>query len=220
MFWNWNFEINPYVRASQTHYFLTLKTKLPYCFHNANRETKQKLGKHTLLQTKRQSHGWLTFPPAGVRREDNVRVPKVLAAGALGKKHLEILFCRKWNKRPRNSSCVPHDGWKQWHWSCNVLVESVFSWSFLFFMRLASLFLLLFFFSSTVNLSNLTVTLLDNERNFLYSMRFSPVFGCFFSALFSPFFSSSFSFFPAPIRSLEGLIYSLNMSLFRKDSMH
>jgi hypothetical protein len=24
-----------------------------------------------------------------------VRVPKVLAAGALGKKHLQILFCRK-----------------------------------------------------------------------------------------------------------------------------
>jgi cellulose synthase/poly-beta-1,6-N-acetylglucosamine synthase-like glycosyltransferase len=25
---------------------------------------------------------------------------------------------------------------------------------------------------------------------------------------------------PAPVRSLEGLIYSLNISLFRKDSMH
>jgi len=28
------------------------------------------------------------------------------------------------------------------------------------------------------------------------------------------------SLFSAPVRSLEGLIYSLNMSLFRKDSMH
>jgi len=53
------------------------------------------LGKHALLQTKRQSHGRLTFPPAGVRREKNKRVPKVPAAGALGKKHLQILFCRK-----------------------------------------------------------------------------------------------------------------------------
>ena len=65
------------------------------------------------------------FPPAGVRREKNVRVPKVLAAGALGKKHLHILFCRKWNKRPRNSSRVPPDGRKQWRWSCDVLVESI-----------------------------------------------------------------------------------------------
>ena len=33
------------------------------------------------------------------------------------------------------------------------------------------------------------------------------------------FFFLSF-FFLAPVRSLEGLIYSINMSLFRKDSMH
>ena len=39
-------------------------------------------------------------------------------------------------------------------------------------------------------------------------------FLCSFLALFSC------SFFAAPIRSLEGLIYILNMSLFRKDSMH
>jgi hypothetical protein len=75
------------------HYFLTLKrTNSLIHFYNANREKqKKKLGKHALLQTKRQSHGRLTFPPAGVRREKNVRVPNVLAAGALGKKHLQIL---------------------------------------------------------------------------------------------------------------------------------
>jgi len=39
--------------------------------------------------------------------------------------------------------------------------------------------------------------------------------------LFYALFLLSFSaLFAAPVRSLEGLIYSLNMSLFRKDSMH
>jgi len=57
---------------------------------------------------------------------------------------------------------------------------------------------------------------------------FFSVFGVSFSALFSLFFSYFFalsflffcSLFAAPVRSLEGFIYSLNMSLFRKDSMH
>jgi len=86
-------KLNPYVRASQTPLFPHLKkNKQPHSFYNPNREKqKKKLGKHALLQTKRQSHGRLTFPPAGVRREKNVRVPNVLAAGALGKKHLQIL---------------------------------------------------------------------------------------------------------------------------------
>jgi hypothetical protein len=71
------------------HYFLTLKKQTAsFILQREQRETKQKLGKHALLQTKRQSHGRLTFPSASVRREKNMRVPKVLAAGALGKKHL------------------------------------------------------------------------------------------------------------------------------------
>ena len=57
---------------------------------------------------------------------------------------------------------------------------------------------------------------------------FFSVFGVSFSALFSLFFSYFFalsflffcSLFAALVRSLEGFIYSLNMSLFRKDSMH
>ena len=74
------------------HYFLTLKKQTAsFILQRQQRETKQKLGKHVLLQTKRQSHGRLTFPPAGARREKNVRVPNVLAAGALAKKHLQIL---------------------------------------------------------------------------------------------------------------------------------
>jgi len=87
-----------------------------------------------------------------------------------------------------------------------------------------SLFLLFFFssppffssFSSTINLPNLIVTL-ANERNSLFSVFFSSVFGYFF--LFSLHFSPLFMlFFSAPVRSLEGLISSLNISLFRKDS--
>jgi len=138
---------NPYVRASHTPLFPHLKKKQTALFvlQRQQRATKQKLGKHALFQTKRQSHGRLTFPPTGVRREKNVRVPKVLAAGALGKKHLQILFCRKWNKRSRNSSSLLPDGRKQWRWSCDVLVESVFSCFFLFFLPLACLFLLLLF---------------------------------------------------------------------------
>jgi len=46
-----------------------------------------------------------------------------------------------------------------------------------------------------------------------------------FYALFSAFFTLFLLFFcplfiAAPVRSLEGLIYSLNMPLFWKDSMH
>ena len=57
--------------------------------------------KHALLQTKRQSQGRLTFPPTGVRREKNVRVPKVLVAGALGKKHLQILFLQEMKQKTK-----------------------------------------------------------------------------------------------------------------------
>ena len=45
------------------------------------------------------------------------------------------------------------------------------------------------------------------------SLAFFPLFFCSLSAIFC-------SLSAAPVRSLEGLIYSLNMSPFRKDSMH
>jgi hypothetical protein len=58
----------------------------------------------------------------------------------------------------------------------------------------------------------------------LASLSFLLVFPFSFFSVLSflfLFFSSPFSpLFAAPFRSLEGLIYSLNMSLFRKDSMH
>ena len=61
---------------------------------------------------------------------------------------------------------------------------------------------------------------------FLFFFRSSPF--CFYLASLLFFFSRLFSLvlffscspFAAPVRSLEGLIYSLNMSPFRKDSMH
>jgi len=56
---------------------------------------------------------------------------------------------------------------------------------------------------------------------------FSPFFLLFFCSPLLLFFLYSLlsflifcSLFPAPVRSLEGLIYSLNISLFRKDSIH
>jgi Ca2+-dependent lipid-binding protein len=52
---------------------------------------------------------------------------------------------------------------------------------------------------------------------FFFSV-FGYFFLCFFLSVFLLFFCSLFFF--ATVRSLEGLIYSLNMSLFRKDSMH
>jgi hypothetical protein len=45
-------------------------------------------------------------------------------------------------------------------------------------------------------------------------------FFSFFRLGFLSFLCSFLALFAAPVRSLEGLIYSLNMSLFRKDSMH
>ena len=54
---------------------------------------------------------------------------------------------------------------------------------------------------------------------FLFS-RFSRPFFLFCPALFSMFFLLPMLFFSLHVRSLEGLIYSLNISLFRKDSMH
>jgi len=48
---------------------------------------------------------------------------------------------------------------------------------------------------------------------------FSFAVSLLFSIL-SSLFLFFYSLFSAPVRSLEGLIYSLNMSLFRKDSMH
>ena len=87
----------------------------------------------------------------------------------------------------------------------------------------SSLFPFFSSFSSTINLPNIIVTL-ANERNFLYSLCFSLVFGCFFFRsflfVFLFFFCSLCSLFFFPVRSFKGLIYSLNMSLLRKDSMH
>jgi len=51
------------------------------------------------------------------------------------------------------------------------------------------------------------------------SLSFAVFFFFFFSPFFS-YFSTLLCSLSAPVRSLEGLIYSLNMSLFRKDSMH
>jgi len=149
-----------------------------------------------------------------------MRVPKVLAAGALRKKHLQILFAGNETKDQETAhACLLMDE--------NNDTEVVMCWcsqfssSFLFFLLSFSPFFFSsppFFssFSSTINLPNLTVTL-ANERNSLFSVFFSSVFGYFF--LFSLHFSPLFMlFFSAPVRSLEGLISSLNISLFRKDS--
>ena len=53
--------------------------------------------------------------------------------------------------------------------------------------------------------------------NNLPLLRFFPLFFCSLSAIFCSLFRYLFA---APVRSLEGLIYSLNMSSFRKDSRH
>jgi len=132
-----------------------------------------------------------------------VRVPKVLTAGALGNKHLHVLFCRKWNKRPRNSSRVPPDGRKQWRWSCDVLVESVLSLFLVFpaaclsfspsFFLFSSFFLFFLFYCQ----SSLPHSNTGEWRNSLFSAFFYSVFGCFFSFLsvFLLFYTLFFSLF-------------------------
>jgi len=170
-FWNQT----PMSVPHKPHYFLTLKKQTAsFILQRQQRETKQKLGKHALLQTKRQSHDRLTFPSASVRREKNMRVPKVLAAGALGKKHLQILFCRKWNKRPRNSSSVPPDERKQWRWSCDVLVESVFSCFFLFFSAVCLSFSPSFFLFTSFTFQWRLFSIKEKPSLFLLVLPLSP----------------------------------------------
>jgi len=100
-------------------------------------------------------------------------------------------------------------------------------WFLTFFSRFCSFYLQKNKWSISVFLVFLLLSLSRPLFSPLFSyflLSFSLVFS-FFLCSFFLHFSPSFAifllcFFAAPVRSLEGLMYSLNMSLFRKDSMH
>jgi len=95
--------------------------------------------------------------------------------------------------------------WPRWFWPL-FLASS----SFLLFSFPPSLFCFLFpFFLFSQSRTETPVLCVLSARLWLFFLLFSLRF----SLLFMLFLSAS-------VRSLEGLIYSLNISLFRKDSMH
>ena len=98
--------------------------------------------------------------------------------------------------------------WPRWFWPL-FLASSCF----LLFSFPPSLFCFLFpFFSFHTNEQKLLFSFHSNEQKWPRWL--------FFCSFLSVFLFFYLLFLSAPVRSLEGLIYSLNISLFRKDSMH